>query len=86
MALWHHRIERKVLVLLDLAVTCKGYHFFCEVILMKRLTRGELAKQSGVNFATIRYYEKLGLLPEPPRTNAGYRMFSHESTNRRFIK
>ncbi len=54
---------------------------------MKRLTRGELAKKSGVNFATIRYYEKLGLLLEPPRSNAGYRMFSTESINRiRFIK
>ena len=54
---------------------------------MKRLTRGKLAKQSGVNFATVRYYEKLGLLAEPPRSNAGYRMFSSGSINRiRFIK
>lgn len=54
---------------------------------MKRLTRGQLAKQSGVNSATIRYYEKIGLLPEPPRSNAGYRLFSNKSINRiRFIK
>ena len=54
---------------------------------MNRLTRGKLARQSGVNIATIRFYEKLELLPEPPRTNAGYRMFSPESVNRiRFIK
>lgn len=54
---------------------------------MKHLTKGELAKQSDVNSATIRYYEKIGLLPEPPRSNAGYRMFSSESINRiRFIK
>ncbi len=54
---------------------------------MKRLTRGELAKQIGVNSATVRYYEKIGLLPEPPRSNAGYRIFSEESINRiRFIK
>jgi len=54
---------------------------------MKLLTRGKLAKQSGVNFATVRYYEKLGLLPEPARSNAGYRMFSNESIKRiRFIK
>lgn len=54
---------------------------------MNRLTRGKLAGQSGVNIATIRYYEKLELLPEPPRSNAGYRMFSPESVNRvRFIK
>ncbi len=54
---------------------------------MDRLTRGKLAGQSGVNIATIRYYEKLELLPAPPRSNAGYRMFSPESVNRiRFIK
>lgn len=54
---------------------------------MNRLTRGELAKLSGVKSASIRYYEKIGLLPEPPRSHAGYRMFSPESVNRiRFIK
>ncbi len=54
---------------------------------MERLTRGKLAKKSGVNTATVRYYEKRELLPEPPRSNAGYRMFSTESINRmRFIK
>ena len=54
---------------------------------MKRMTRGELAKKSDVNSATIRYYEKIGLLPEPLRSNAGYRLFSHKSINRiRFIK
>lgn len=72
---------------LDLALTYKVYHLFSEVILMKRMTRGELAKQSGVNSATIRYYEKIGLLPESPRSNAGYRLFSNKSINRiRFIK
>jgi len=34
---------------------------------MERLTRGKLAKKSGVNTATIRYYEERELLPEPPR-------------------
>lgn len=54
---------------------------------MKRFTRGELAKMSGVHIETIRYYEKVELLPKPPRSNAGYRMFSSESVNRlRFIK
>lgn len=54
---------------------------------MNRLTRGKLAGESGVNIATIRYYENFGLLPEPPRSNAGYRMFSPESVKRvRFIR
>lgn len=47
----------------------------------------ELAEKSGVNKETIRYYERVGLLKEPPRTNAGYRMFSEESIIRiKFIK
>jgi len=39
---------------------------------MANLTRGQLAKTSGVNPETIRYYEKLGLLPKPLRTESGY--------------
>ncbi|MGN8844418.1 Hg(II)-responsive transcriptional regulator [Niallia sp. Sow4_A1] len=47
----------------------------------------ELAVKSCVNKETIRYYEKVGLLKEPPRTNTGYRMFSEESVIRiKFIK
>ncbi len=34
---------------------------------------GEVAKQSGVPVDTLRYYEKQGLIPEPPRSPAGYR-------------
>ncbi len=81
------QLYKKFVSLLDLALTYRGYHLFSEVILMKRLTRGELAKQSGVNSTTVRYYEKIGVLPEPLRSNAGYRIFSTESINRiRFIK
>ena len=47
----------------------------------------ELAEKCGVNKETIRYYERVGLLSEPSRTNAGYRIFSNESVNRiKFIK
>ena len=52
-----------------------------------KLTRGELAKQGGVNIETIRYYEQRGLLPKPPRSQAGYRLFSLDDVQRvRFIK
>lgn len=37
---------------------------------------GELAKQSGGNAETIRYYEKIGLLPAPRRTAARYRIYT----------
>jgi MerR family transcriptional regulator, mercuric resistance operon regulatory protein len=40
------------------------------------LTRGGLARATGCNIETIRYYEKTGLLPDPPRTDAGYRIYS----------
>jgi MerR family mercuric resistance operon transcriptional regulator len=45
-----------------------------------RLQRAELAKRTGAHLETVRYYEKVGLLPEPPRTAAGYRSYddSHE--------
>lgn len=50
------------------------------------LTRGELARATGSNIETIRYYEKTGLLPDPPRTDSGYRVYSAAHTLRlRFI-
>jgi DNA-binding transcriptional MerR regulator len=39
------------------------------------MTIGELAGAAGVNVETIRYYEREGILPEPPRTPAGYRQY-----------
>lgn len=51
------------------------------------ITTSELAKQGGVNLQTIRYYERTGLLPKPPRSGSGYRQFSPDSVRRvRFIK
>lgn len=48
---------------------------------------GELAERVGVDAQTIRYYERIGLLPEPERTAAGYRSYSGEDIGRLgFIK
>jgi Hg(II)-responsive transcriptional regulator len=49
---------------------------------METLTIGQLAKQAGVNVETVRYYERRSLLPEPPRTAAGYRQYSAEALRR----
>ena len=50
------------------------------------ITRGDLARATGCNIETIRYYEKAGLLPDPPRTGAGYRIYSAADVRRlRFI-
>jgi len=54
---------------------------------MGLLTRGQLAKKTCVNPETIRYYEKLGLLPKAVRTDSGYRLFSEEDVKRiKFVK
>ena len=48
---------------------------------------GEVAGRGGVNLQTIRYYEREGLLPKPPRLQSGYRMFPESTVRRvRFIK
>jgi Cd(II)/Pb(II)-responsive transcriptional regulator len=39
---------------------------------------GELAKKAGCQVETIRYYERIGLLPKPSRTEGNYRDYSKE--------
>ena len=43
---------------------------------------GELAKLTGVEIDTIRYYEKSGLLPPPPRRGNGYREYGEQHIER----
>ena len=51
------------------------------------LKSGQLAQKAGVNQETLRYYEKEGLLPEPERTDSGYRQYQYQDVQRvRFIK
>jgi DNA-binding transcriptional MerR regulator len=42
---------------------------------MENLPIGEAARQSGVKVPTIRYYEQIGLLPKPPRTEGNRRLY-----------
>lgn len=44
------------------------------------LTIGQLSKLTGVNIETIRYYEKIGMLPAPPRTASGRRVYGGAET------
>jgi MerR family mercuric resistance operon transcriptional regulator len=46
------------------------------------MRRGELAQQSGCNIETVRFYEKQGLLPAPPRTAVGHRDYAPEHLKR----
>lgn len=39
------------------------------------LAIGDLSRQTGVKIPTIRYYESIGLLPEPPRTAGNRRVY-----------
>lgn len=43
---------------------------------------GELAGQVGVNPKTVRYYESIGVLPEPSRTSSGYRDYDDDYVGR----
>jgi MerR family mercuric resistance operon transcriptional regulator len=48
----------------------------------ERLSIGKLAEQSGVNIETIRYYEKVGVMPAPDRTAGGYRVYGPSHAKR----
>jgi len=47
-----------------------------------RITIGALSKASGVNIETIRYYEKIGIMPKPTRSVGGYRLYGPEHRKR----
>jgi len=46
------------------------------------LSIGKLSRQSGVNIETIRYYEKIGVMPAPGRTAGGYRVYGPDHVKR----
>jgi MerR family copper efflux transcriptional regulator len=49
---------------------------------MGSLTIGQTAQRAGVSVETIRFYEREGLIPEPPRRPSGYRDYPPETVNR----
>ena len=53
----------------------------------RRMRTGQVASEAGVNLQTLRYYERRGLLPEPPRRASGYRAYAPDAVRIvRFIK
>jgi len=51
------------------------------------LSIGAVSRLTGVNIETIRYYEKIELMREPPRTHGGHRSYAQEHIERlRFIR
>ena len=47
-----------------------------------RLTIGRAAEAAGCKVQTIRYYEQIGLLRRPPRSEGNQRLFAHEDIRR----
>lgn len=53
----------------------------------QNLTIGRLAQSADVNLETVRYYERIGLMPAPARTQGGHRSYAPEHAQRlRFIR
>ncbi len=46
------------------------------------LTIGQLARELQLNPRTIRYYEQVGLLPRPQRSESGYRLYTRDEKER----
>jgi DNA-binding transcriptional MerR regulator len=52
-----------------------------------KLTIGQLAKRIDLNPRTVRYYESVGILPDPERSESGYRLYSEADVHRvRFVR
>jgi DNA-binding transcriptional MerR regulator len=61
-------------IVLDIALGFKVYDL--------RMRISELAGQAGVAASTVRYYERIGLLPSPVRTASGYRAYADDAAAR----
>src|SRR3977135_4682399 len=53
-----------------------------KVATVKGMRIGEVARQAGIACSAIRFYEGLGLLPEPRRTASGYREYDQSAVGR----
>jgi MerR family mercuric resistance operon transcriptional regulator len=46
---------------------------------------GEMSNLTGVNIETIRYYERIAIMPKPDRTQGGNRQYNHDQLKRLFF-
>ena len=49
---------------------------------MSEYTIGQIAQRTGIGIETIRFYERKGLIDEPPRKESGYRQYSEDAIAR----
>lgn len=55
--------------------------------LIHGMTIGQVARRSGLGIETVRFYERNGLIEEPPRRASGYRQYGEDVVTRlRFIR
>lgn len=53
---------------------------------MTKTTIGKVARAAGIGVETVRFYERQGLIAEPPRSDSGYRLYPDDTVARlRFI-
>jgi len=52
------------------------------ITMTRSLTIGKLSEATGVHLETVRYYERIGLMPRPARTGGGYRSYEPEHVGR----
>jgi MerR family mercuric resistance operon transcriptional regulator len=53
----------------------------------KGLLIGEISRRTGVNIETIRYYERIEIMPKPRRSERGQRLYDESQLNRlAFVK
>ena len=53
--------------------------------LRKAYLIGAMSQETGVNIETIRYYERIGIMPKPDRTEGGNRQYNHDQLKRLFF-
>lgn len=56
-----------------------------EITKMRDYAIGALSRETGVNIETIRYYERIGIMPKPDRTKGGNRQYSYDDLKRLFF-
>ena len=58
-----------------------------DITASRTLPIGEMSRQTGVNIETIRYYERIAIMPRPLRTEGGHRAYNSDQLKRlNFIK
>jgi MerR family mercuric resistance operon transcriptional regulator len=71
----------------SVATTDARGNFMSEITKMRGYAIGEMSKLTGVNIETVRYYERISIMPKPDRTNGGNRQYNRDQLKRlSFIK